>query len=242
MRCLLALTKKSLFLEAPIRRLRQRATTLSACCLAVFFSASIAHAHPHTWIELNSRFVIDGQGRLTQIEQTWEFDVFFSLMALDDAINEHGSEAKALSETAKDMIDNLANYDYFSSLRSQDAPIPLNPPTRYTLVTKEKYGQQVLVLEMTFNVEPYVTILNKDIEYQVYDPTYYISLLHTQSSNIEIVSEIADTCTVQLNQPEPSNELVEYAQNLDRNQTGPDGLGVNFAETAMIACSSAASV
>lgn len=215
---------------------------MTASLIAFSFSASIAHAHPHTWIELNSKFVIDQNGRLTEINQKWEFDVFFSLMALDDAINEHGSEEKALTETAKQMIENLANYDYFSSLRMQDSSITLNTPEQYSLVTKEKYGQQVLELEMTFAIEGEVMVADQDIEYQVYDPTYYISMLHSQESNIKIVGESSEACTTQLNQPKPSNELVEYAQSLDRNQTGTDGLGINFAETTIISCGSSASV
>lgn len=43
-------------------------------------------------------------------------------------------------------------------------------------------------------------------------------------------------CEVTLDIPEPTDELIEYAANLDRSQKNTQGLGIHFAETARIIC------
>ena len=195
-----------------------------------------AHAHPHNWIELNSRFVLNESAHLVQVSQKWEFDVFFSAMTLSDMLNEHGSEEKGLPETARQMVRNLAEYNYFSTLRLDGSIVDLDTPESYRLITKETDGHTVLELEMSFDIESGLAIENKTLEWQVFDPTYYIAMMHNDKNNIEIVSTGATECTRQLHLPDPSDDLLIYAQSLDRNEKSSDGLGVNFAEKTIVTC------
>ena len=59
--------------------------------LALFWSSHIA-AHPHSWINLKTDFILDDQGRLSGITQHWEFDAYYSMMTYADIMNEHGDE------------------------------------------------------------------------------------------------------------------------------------------------------
>lgn len=198
---------------------------------------SVVQAHPHNWIELNSSFVLDNEARLVQIKQRWEFDFYYSLMMHADLLNEYGSEQVGLPATAADMIKNLESYQYFSKLKVNDSAIQIGVPSQFKLSTKKNSeGQFILVLDMTFDIESAVDIENKKIAWQVYDPTYYIAMNHVTENSIQIVGGNATECSKRLEFPEPSDELIDYAQSLDRTQKNTDGLGASFAETAFISC------
>ena len=208
--------------------------TLFSLLLICF--AAFVHAHPHNWIDLNSTFILDSDSQLVQIKQRWGFDMYYSLMTHADLLNEFGDEETGLSATAKRMIENLEAYNYFSSLKVDGTVIGLGVPDKYRLFTSKKDGEFILVLEMTFDIEPGVKIENHTLAWQVFDPTYYIAMNHATVNNIEIIGGNATECSRQLKYPEPSDELIDYAQALDRTQKETDGLGANFAETAFITC------
>lgn len=199
-------------------------------------NARLVQAHPHNWIALNSSFVLDGHARLIQIQQRWEFDIYYSMMTLADVLNEHKSEAIGLPKAAEAMIRNLKSYGYFSVLSLNGAAIDLGMPDDYSLIKNERDGQIVLELEMTFDLKDSLPIEHKTLAWQVYDPTYFIAMNHATENNIEIVGGNATECIKTLQFPEPSDELVDYAQSLDRSQKSIDGLGASFAETAFIKC------
>jgi len=200
--------------------------------------SSLSQAHPHNWIDLNTRFVLDENARLVQVKQRWEFDLYYSLMMHADLLNEFGSEQLGLPAAAADMIRNLESYQYFSKLKLNDYPIELGVPETYQLFTKKEDGSEelTLVLEMTFGIKLETSIENKTLAFQVFDPTYYVAMNHATENNIEIIGGNATECSKTLEFPEPSDEIVEYAQSLDRTQKQTDGLGMSFAETAFINC------
>lgn len=203
--------------------------------LLLLFS-SLIQAHPHNWIALNSRFVLDDQAQLISIEQRWEFDVFYSMMTLADVLNEYGSEEAGLPVFASRMIENLASYNYFSVLRLDSQVIQLSSPQRYALVSRQRDQQQVLELQMRFDLEKPLSIEARTLVFSVYDPTYYIAMNHANEHNIVIEGGNASECVLELKFAEPSEDLLDFAQSLDQSQKDTDGLGENFAETALIRC------
>jgi ABC-type uncharacterized transport system substrate-binding protein len=198
--------------------------------------ASPIYAHPHNWIELNTTFVLDQNAGLTQVKQRWEFDVYYSMMTRADLLNEFSNEEKGLVETARRMINSLKDYDYFSRLRVGGLKVNLGMPEEYRLYSKKKVGSTVLVLEMAFEIEDEIKFENKAVAWQVFDPTYYIAMNHDKESNVEIITSGATECSKTLETPEPSDETIEYAQSLDKDQKNTDGLGERFAENILINC------
>lgn len=204
-------------------------------CLLSFPTAWL-YAHPHNWIQLETRFVLDESSRLIQVHQRWEFDPYYSLMTHADLLNEFGDEQKGLQLTAERMVRNLKGYDYFSTLRIDGKPIKLSVPDQYQLYTRMQLGQFILGLEMRFKPKTIINIENKTLAWQVFDPTYYISMDHSTENNIRIIGGNATECSKTLDIPEPSDELINYAQSLDQTQKDTDGLGADFAETVFIRC------
>ena len=93
-------------------------------------------AHLHSWITLKTEFMLDEKGRLTELQQHWEFDVYFSMMTLADIMNEYEDQKKGLEQLAKDMVNNLRSYDYFSELNIDNQPVgqqkqPVHPTRKF---------------------------------------------------------------------------------------------------------------
>lgn len=162
--------------------------------------------------------------------------MYYSLMTHADLLNEFGDEEKGLLETAKRMVGNLKDFNYFSKLKFNGSTIDLGTPDQYQLNIRQQDGELVLELEMTFDIDANTSIEDKTLAWQVYDPTYYIAMNHETAANIEIVGGNATECTKSLEFAEPTDEQIEYAASLDRTQRDTAGLGEIFAETALIRC------
>ena len=193
-------------------------------------------AHPHYWINLKADMILDEQGRLAAIEQHWAFDVFFSMMTVADVVKEHGDKATGLSKMADQMINNLTGYQYFSVLTIDGTEVALPRPSRYRLTENTEPEQAILELEMRFDMTEPLAIKDKSVAWSVYDPTYYIAMNYASVENVIIKGVQGAQCQMNLDVPNPSSELIEYAQQLDRTQKDTDGLGIKFAEKIRINC------
>jgi ABC-type uncharacterized transport system substrate-binding protein len=205
--------------------------------LALLLSISdYALAHPHSWINLKSEFTLDQQGRLTALTQHWEFDMYYSLMTIADMMNEHGDQQKGLGLLGKGMTNSLKKYNYFSELKVNNRLVKLSLPKDFKLVTKLSDGKEILKLSMHFELPHPLAIENKPISFRVFDPTYYIDMRHYKASQVIIHTQNATECSTTVELPETSDELVEYANSLDKSQQDTQGLGNSFAEQVMIHC------
>jgi ABC-type uncharacterized transport system substrate-binding protein len=211
--------------------------TLYLVLIAFLFSFSkYSLAHPHSWVDLKSEFTLDEQGRLTSLTQHWEFDVYYSMMTIADMMNDHGDKQKGLVLLSKMMTKSLKKYHYFSELKINNTLVKLPPPSNSQLTTKLSEGQEKLKLSMHFEFQHPKTIENKPISFRVFDPTYYIDMRHYKASQVIIHSQNATECSTTVALPEASDELVEYANSLDKTQKDTQGLGNSFAEQVLIHC------
>lgn len=204
--------------------------------LSILCLAPAAQAHPHNWIELESTLVLDEQGRLVELKQRWVFDDFYSMMVHADILNEYRSEAEGLKATAEEFVQNLKAYHYFSSLKLAEQTLELGMPSQAQLHAIEQQGRISLALEMRFKIASKPKLAAKALSLRVFDPTYYIAMNHINIDNIQVQASAGLECGKDLQVPEPSDELIEYAQSLDRSQRDTQGLGAMFAETVVIEC------
>lgn len=197
---------------------------------------SPASAHPHYWISVQSEFFVDEQGNLEQIKQRWAFDQFYSMMTIADLLNEHKDPDVGLEIKGNQLIYNLIDFEYFSALSASDKPIKLGFPTEHRLIKKAREGQQILELEMTHSFDATVNLFDQEILWMVYDPTFFIAVNHNTDNNITVNGIDHKRCQITLEKPTPTDDLIEFALELDGTQRDTVGLGVHFAERIHVSC------
>lgn len=195
--------------------------------------SGLLQAHPHVWVDLRVRPLMNDQQQLVALQQSWRFDPFYSLILIEEL--ERGGPAdeqeQRYDQLALEVVTNLARFDFFSRVSSQGLRQAFAEVTEYNLM---RIGQRV---EFSF-VLPLQTPVDSHIpfNYQVYDPSYYIEILHTPEIGLDRVS-LPEACQVVLQAPNPSSDLIEKALALDADQTPDDPeLGAHFAERVLIQC------
>src|SRR3546814_11310172 len=65
-----------------------------AVAVALVAGSGAAAAHPHVWIDARFAVIFDGQQRMAALRQSWRFDEFYSLLAVEGPHKDgHGAPA-----------------------------------------------------------------------------------------------------------------------------------------------------
>lgn len=208
------------------------------CLAAGLLLPLAATAHPHGWIDLRMRLVLDDEGRLEALQQSWRLDPFYSLVVLEELEREQGDGGleAALDQLGSEMRDNLSPQDYFTELQLGDQRLGLGEVEEYTVIAREGRIEFVFLLPLT---EP-IAIEGEALSYRVFDPTYYIEVVHDAEGDsplddaLVVAGELA--CETRILAAEPDPERVMEAAMLDVDDTAESGLGRHFAETGEVVC------
>lgn len=186
-------------------------------------------AHPHAWIDIDVVVRFGPDGTVSGLEESWLFDEFYSA----DTVGK-GDPAR-IERLTKGILHNLAGYGYFTRVNHGGRAVALAKPAA---AAARMDGSR---LRMTFFAplaEPVVPSTAAPLTYAVFDPTYFIEMLHAERKDAVRLEGAPPSCTVQLHPPHPDPKAVIAAAALDRTQSGGDGLGAQFAEKVEIRCPS----
>lgn len=192
-----------------------------------------AHAHPHVWIDLKSQFEFDGNGRITGLQIDWTFDEFYTAFVVSDAGGPEAMDQETLTEIGRRNLANLREYDYFTEFRADGAIQALTVPDTFDMGLKD--GK--LWLRFSVPLETPLTPADHRISYAVFDPSYYVEILHVDGGHSLPVDSGPDGCETVLEEPNPTTEALSLAESLDRIDIAPESFGALFAERIRLKCS-----
>ncbi len=190
-------------------------------------------AHPHAWIDLRVSLAFDASQTLPTMRQEWAFDPSYSHLLLEEIDHRKPglSLEDALQMVAARLMENLRGYDYFTEFLVGADRLEIPDAAAAELVWE---GQRLILrfelplADVRPNAEPVFS-------YRVYDPSYWIEVLHDPNDVIHLKG--GEHCEHRLQAPRPDPTLVAYAATLDRNQRATiENLGARFAETVLIQC------
>ena len=92
-------------------------------------------------------------------------------------------------------------------------------------------------IEVEITSPVFIDPKNQKFVYSVYDPTYYIEILHVEKEPaFELVGIKGDSCVGNLISANPDEEMRTFAASLDKTQSGGNQLGKLFAEKIVLQC------
>lgn len=206
--------------------------------VGLFLPLSV-QAHPHGWIDLRMRMVVDDEGRLTALHQSWRMDPFYSLVILEELgrdAGEAGLEA-GLDQLGLEIRDNLSPHGYYTELRRDSGErLALGEVDEYTVMERGGRVEFIFLLPLA---EP-LLLEDVTLRYQVFDPSYWIEVVHdeeeagSRDAALTISGDL--DCRTRILDADPDPELVMQAAMLDINDEAEPGLGRHFAETGEVTC------
>ncbi len=191
-----------------------------------------ATSHPHAWIDLRSGLLFDEDGRITAIEQEWFFDYFYSGLIAEELAMEDRPLQEVLDELAEINLTSLADYDYFTQMIADGDTVAIGEILEYETEMRDERLWLRFVVELAEPVDPNAQI----VSYSIYDPSYYIEMVHLEGDPVMLRGGETGTCIALTEAADPTFEAVALASALDRTQTGPSDLGSMFAEWVHVTC------
>ncbi|WP_447555253.1 DUF1007 family protein [Vreelandella sp. EE22] len=222
--------------RSPIQRTGIWLATLSFGALI----STSAHGHPHGWIDLSVQVMTDEEHRAVGLRQTWRMDPFYSLIVFDELSRvEDATFEQGLDQLGDEIRDNLSTQHYFTELWVDGERQALDEVSEYT--TFERDGRLVYMFMLPL-AEP-VALDGATLEYQIFDPTYYIEVVHEEQNGAPAENALqlagGPSCALSITPADPDPELVLQAALLDKGEEGDPDLGRFFAETGHVRCNGA---
>jgi len=194
----------------------------------LFFFPSVAKAHPHAWIDMETAVLFDDKGMVTGLRVGWLFDDFYSAFSMEGI----QPTQKRLNELAEANLKNLSEYNYFTQMKVEGQLLKHKPVETYTT---QLIGNR-LWLEFDVMLETAINPKKQSLTYAIFDPTYYVEILYSKEGDpIRMVGN-SSGCGYAVKLPEPPKEMSLMAAALDKTETAGDTIGTYFAEKVTLSC------
>ena len=191
-----------------------------------------ALGHPHMWVDLESRVVLNIDDGRVVIQQIWLFDDFFSTSVIEDASLYPGGTNAGIQKEIERITEALKPYNYYTEIEMGGKKLSS------TLVGDVSWEVIDNRIKMRFTVAPNESSVS-DVQgwsYAIFDPTYYIEMLHAEGSSITIEGDFAQKCSSWIEQPNPSADAVALSQSTILDNNADYTVGRFFAETVHVSC------
>lgn len=208
-------------------------TLAIAAALLLALPTAPAGAHPHSWIDIEVELQFARDGKLAGLKQFWIFDEAYTAYTTTQAKGGRAGkpDPKKLADTAREMLKNLKEYGYFTRVEQGGKRLALNDARDPVAELRDAR----LVVSFVLPLQASADVRAAALTYAVFDPTYFIEMLHVDAKAIRLVGAPAD-CAAKLRQPEPDPQVTARASALDATQSGGDTLGQEFAEKVSVRC------
>ncbi|MEM9299084.1 MAG: DUF1007 family protein [Bacteroidota bacterium] len=185
------------------------------------------YSHPHAWIDMDTSIQFDGEGLVTGLRVGWLFDDFYSIYTLDG----QKPTFEVLQALGIETLRNIRGYSYYTHIYVNNSPAEITEVSDYTSTFIDGRWR----LEFLVSLHEKVDLAENEVYYQVYDPTYYVEILHKEGRKSISLEKQADI-SFNITSPKPPKNMILLAAALDFGQKTDEVLGKYFAETVTLSC------
>ncbi len=192
-------------------------------------------AHPHAWIDLTVHVRFDAEGRVTALREEWLFDEYYTAFALEALGKAPGDELtpQDMQVLVDQSMEALREYRYFTRISVGTKDLDTAKAVDAAGMMQDERWKMVFTLPLSQPRAPG----KQGIAYAIYDPSYYVEMLHLEGAGAVVLEQAPGTCTYRKTRPEPNFEALSLAAAADMERTdGTATLGALFAEKVTIRC------
>ena len=144
-----------------------------------------AQAHPHVWVTVEATVLYDDKQQVTGLKESWTFDKAYSEYALDGLEKDASGKytPAAYVELAKENMESLRDYNYFTEVYLEGARAELGQPEGAVVVRDDK---TILHLTYTMPLKQPVNVGTLKLSFLIYDPDFYISFAFAEKDPIHL--------------------------------------------------------
>jgi ABC-type uncharacterized transport system substrate-binding protein len=157
-------------------------------------SAGSALAHPHVFVTMVSELVYAPDGSIKAVKHAWTFDDMFSAFALQgiEPKTKGKPTREELMPLAQTNVESLKDFDYFTYLKANGKKADFSEPAPdYYVELKDE------VLTLYFTLPLKTPIKAKDLDVEVYDPSYFVDFSFAEKDAVKTVGAPAQ-CKVSM--------------------------------------------
>lgn len=194
-----------------------------------------ALAHPHVWVIVKSEVLFDADKRIIGVRHQWEFDEAYSVFAVQglDTNGDGVYDAKELEPLAKVNIESLVEFDHFTEVKSGGKAIARKEPVDY----RAEFKDGVVTLHFTLPLEKPIAAAAQDLQFAVYDPTFYVSFSLAEKAPVRLASG-SKGCTSKLAPRAGVRARTEQLSEAEFEALGSGSqYGAQFATDIVVRCS-----
>ena len=199
--------------------------------LSALVMPSNGYAHPHSWVEMKTQIEGD-KNEITGFKMEWIFDAMTSAYMLDGYDLSPEKKAQSFQELADFVLNNMRADHYFTFFYDEEEPI------RYKTAKNAGLTQNRAKLTLTFDLplakpQPATGSL---LRLLIFEPSYYVDMSWQKKSDISLSLELQDSCSIELKEPNPATEQINYAISLPAHANPDNALGQLFTQTVQLRC------
>jgi ABC-type uncharacterized transport system substrate-binding protein len=197
---------------------------MAGVALAAFGTAAPAMAHPHVWVTSKAEVVFEG-GKLVGIDHHWTFDEFYTAMAIQglDINNDGVYSREELAELAKVNMEGLAEFEFFTFAKREQAKLLFAAPTGAWLDHKDG----ILALRFRLPLKEPAVAEQPGFSFAVHDPSSFIAFELAKGDAVTLGAGAPEGCKIALAE-------AETAANAANNQSLTGAFTEQFGASAMV--------
>jgi ABC-type uncharacterized transport system substrate-binding protein len=205
---------------------------LAAVFLALL--TPIAEAHPHVWVTARAQVIFDAKGAIKAIRHAWVFDEMYSAFVTQGEEKDGKLLTKEeLAPLAKNNVESLAEFDYFTYAKAAGQKVEFGEPTDYSL---EERQDKLIVLRFTLPLKTPASAA-KAFSFQVYDPTYFVAFEMEKQDPVSLAGAPKGCSVNQLGaNPLAAADAKKLSESFFSGLSPGTDFGVKLASRVIVAC------
>lgn len=217
-----------------ISRLRRAVGAALLAFATLTLLAGPARAHPHVWVTATAALAFDPEGRVSAIRHRWVFDKAFSAYATQglDKNGDGQTTPDELAGLAKENLDGLIEFGWFSKLKVDGAKAEFTPPQGGAMELVD--GSLVLsfVLPLEKPLSP-----GKALMLDISDPTYFVAFSIGDGPDAIALDKGPSGCVTSVTRPKaPPPSGAKLTEDFFNALSPASNYGSQFANKVIVAC------